>query len=240
MTDISLQQQVVEVVRQSRQAERDAALCLNPAEREMQGTKETWTFKDGLVHINAWKVVLAENLADGRAGREADTVPNFQAFNDSMFERFRTASWDDVNAYADEVVATLIAEIEQHDDTQLQQPDFYPWIRNGDTITSQILGSCFAHTFQHLGEFYLKRGEAERAISLYAIVIPAYQTLSPTPRAVGTASYNQACLYAQMGRGDLALPLITAAFAQRPDLIEWSRKDTDLDLIRDELQTLYT
>jgi hypothetical protein len=44
----------------------------------------------------------------------------------------------------------------------------------------------------------------------------------------GEALYNLACFYAVSGQADRALALLPEALRLRPDLIEWSKEDTDL------------
>jgi len=50
----------------------------------------------------------------------------------------------------------------------------------------------------------------------------------------GTILYNLACAEAQLGEADAALEHLAAAIAERPDLAENAKGDTDLDPIRDD------
>ena len=62
-----------------------------------------------------------------------------------------------------------------------------------------------------------------------------------TKRLVVPALYNLACFYATTGQPDKALPLLPEALRLRPDLVEWSKEDSDLDTLRDmpAFQALY-
>jgi tetratricopeptide (TPR) repeat protein len=50
----------------------------------------------------------------------------------------------------------------------------------------------------------------------------------------GTILYNLACAEAQLGETDAALEHLVAAIAERPDLAENAREDSDLDPIRED------
>jgi tetratricopeptide (TPR) repeat protein len=50
----------------------------------------------------------------------------------------------------------------------------------------------------------------------------------------GTILYNLACAEAQLGETDAALEHLAAAIAERPDLAENAREDSDLDPIRED------
>ena len=61
------------------------------------------------------------------------------------------------------------------------------------------------------------------------------------PGQYGIARYNLACFYALTGQIDLALPELREALKLRPSLLEWSKQDPDLAVLRAEpmYQALY-
>jgi hypothetical protein len=48
------------------------------------------------------------------------------------------------------------------------------------------------------------------------------------------AIYNLACFFALIGEKEKALNNLKTAFIARPDLIEWSKNDNDLDALRED------
>ena len=46
--------------------------------------------------------------------------------------------------------------------------------------------------------------------------------------------YNLACVYALSGLKDQAIQAVKESFPLNPYLVEWSKKDSDLDSIRQE------
>ena len=60
------------------------------------------------------------------------------------------------------------------------------------------------------------------------------QSLDDSPRNHSLALYNLACFYATTGQHDRALSSLPEALQLNPDLIEWSKKDADLDSLRND------
>jgi len=56
--------------------------------------------------------------------------------------------------------------------------------------------------------------------------------LDPASSWQGTVEYNLACFYALHNLPQAALDCLASAFAQNPDLIDWSKQDPDLDSLR--------
>jgi tetratricopeptide (TPR) repeat protein len=84
----------------------------------------------------------------------------------------------------------------------------------------------------HLSSYYLKEGRYDKAEKLqeeYTAKLISF----PTWKA--NAFYNLACFYSLNGKKEKALNNLELAFMERPDLKEWSKKDTDIDPIRNEV-----
>ncbi len=227
MSGESLKAKTVALIRWGRQLERETVAALSPAQRDSIGTKEKWVTKDKLIHINAWKAVNAENMADSRAGRTADTRDDYLGFNDAKFEEFRDQSWAEVARYCDDVTNALIAEIEALSDEQLAQPGLYEWLGQRNA-SEYAVSNCLWHGIMHMTEPYLERGDGATVLAILNKVFPATLEVMPGDRAIGTAKYNQACIYAQMGQTNEAMGLLTEALTLRPDLKAYSTEDTDL------------
>jgi len=52
--------------------------------------------------------------------------------------------------------------------------------------------------------------------------------MADLPEWYGAARYNLACFYALTGQLDRAVAELREALRLRPDLLEWSKQDTDL------------
>jgi hypothetical protein len=227
MGEESLKAKTVALIRRGRQLERETVAALSPTQRDAVGTAERWAIKDKVVHVNAWKAVIAENLQDARAGRTPDTRNDAQAFNDATLELYRHHSWADVAQYANDTTNALIAEIESYSDEALGQVGLYEWVGER-TLAEHAIATAIWHGIMHMTEPYLERGEGAAALRMLDDIFSATLEVLQTERAIGTAKYNQACVYAQMGMADAALNLLSEAFTLRPELKPFSKEDSDL------------
>jgi len=227
MNGESLKSKTVALIRRGRQLERETVAALSPAQRDAVGTLERWATKDKVIHINAWKAVAVENYAASRAGETPDLRDDFLAFNNTMFETYRHQSWADVATYADNSTNALIAAVESYSEEELGQAGLYDWL-GGRTLAEQAVGTCIWHGLMHMTEAYIERGDGTAALDMLNCVFPLTLEVLQGDRALGTAKYNQACIYAQMGMVEGAVALLSDAFVLRPDLKEFSGQDSDL------------
>lgn len=227
MSEQSLKAKTVALIRRGRQLERETVAALSPTQRDVIGTLETWGTKDKVVHINLWKAVTVENLQDSRAGRTPDLRDDFLAHNNATFEQFHTHSWAEVTQYANDATNALIAEIESYSEEELGQQGLYEWL-GARNIAEYAVSTCIWHGLMHMTEPYIERGDGNGAVQMLDQVLPATLDVMTGDRAHGTAKYNLACIYAQVGMADHALGLLDEAFTLRPDLKPFSKEDSDL------------
>ncbi len=227
MADQGLKANTVALIRRGRQLERETVAALSPAQRDAVGTLERWATKDKVVHVNAWKAVTVENLQDSRAGRVPDRRDDFLPYNDAIFENHRRDTWAEVARYADETTNALIAEVESYSAEELERAGLYDWL-GAFNVAEQAVSTCIWHGLMHMTEPYIERGDGAAAAAMVNSIFPATLEVMKGERAQGTAAYNQACVYAQMGMTERALELLSYAFLRRPDLKGYSGEDTDL------------
>jgi tetratricopeptide (TPR) repeat protein len=213
---------------------------LSDAERTMLGTPEEWSAKDMLAHVVFWQQVTIERLEAALRGEEPRTFGDFQPVNERIFEERRGQSWAQVQADAERAYTELTGHVRAMDADVLTDTQRFAWT-NGQALSGSILGNGFSHPLEHVARFYLARGEAERASALLEQAIVQEPALEALPNDRGAALYNLACFYATTGQPDKALPLLPEALRLRPDLIAWSKEDSDFDTLRDmpAFQALY-
>ncbi len=100
------------------------------------------------------------------------------------------------------------------------------------------MGNGFEHPVVHFADHYRRRGEPARAVQLYEACAAV---VADWPEWYGSTRYNLACFYALCGQIDKAIAELRAALQLRPDLLEWSKQDSDLASLHDDpaYQTLY-
>ncbi|HNP72770.1 MAG TPA: DinB family protein [Kouleothrix sp.] len=213
---------------------------LSDADRDTPGTAERWSVKDTLAHITFWQQASIERLEAARDGRDPTMYGDFQPVNERVFEERRALPWAQVLADAEQAHTGLRNALHTLDAQQLTDPERFAWAQ-GQALASGVLGNGFWHPIEHVARFYADRGEYDRAADLLEQSIVREQALGSLPTDRGAALYNMACFYATTGQPARALPLLPEALRLRPDLVEWSKQDSDLDILRDDpaFQALY-
>jgi len=74
-----------------------------------------------------------------------------------------------------------------------------------------------------------------RAAELIGRLGKPLAALDDGPTWIGTTHYNAACSYSLLGNKEEAIKELGEALALTPDLIDWSKQDPDLKMIREEV-----
>jgi hypothetical protein len=213
---------------------------LPEAERVADGTWEVWAPKDVLAHLYFWQNNLLQ-LMDGLQQPPSEEEP-FMERNRKNFLRFVDRPWAEVNAAYTRSLDDILARISTFSDDELMTPGAFPRIVGNNTLQGTILGNTYSHTATHISELVGKRDGFASGQALQERAVAKLIAFDPSPRPKGVALYNLACSYALGGNTERAVELLREAFPLRPDLVEFSKEDTDFDAIRNqpEFQALYT
>lgn len=232
METTPVQQALLGLLERANAAQRAWIAGLGDAEQNTAGTAEEWSAKDILAHITFWEQVTCERLAAARSGAEPRDLGDFQPINERIFEERRAQPWEQVRADSEQTYAALTEQVRAIDEQTLTDPQRFAWA-NGRALTASILGNGFWHPLEHVARFYTANGDPERAADLLDRAVVREKALEQLPSDRGAALYNLACFYATTAQADRALPLLPEALRLRPDLVEWSKEDSDLDTLRD-------
>ena len=228
-----IQAALISLLEQAHQAQQDWIAELSPAEREAIGTPEQWSPKDVLAHTTFWEQVTVERLAAAQRGTEPTKYGDFQPINERIFEERREQVWQQVLDDAQQTYTVLIEQVRGLDDQALTDPQRFAW-NNGRALAASVLGNGHWHKLEHVARSYFAHGEPQRAAELLDRTVVHAAALEKLPDDRGAGLYNLACLYATLGNSEKAIPLLPEAFRLRPDLVEWSKQDSDLDSLRDD------
>jgi hypothetical protein len=188
------------------------------------GQWENWSFKDELAHIVAWQL---NSLARMAAQIHAEPIPDFddyQTINRAIYDTNRDRTLAEIVAEADRAYAEYVQIIQAYSAEELTQAARFS-DQEQRSLASQIMNNGYEHPLVHYADFYRRRGDLAKGTQLYASGVAA---LTDWPEQYGVARYNLACFYALNGLTELAVTELREALALRPDLIEWSKQDTDL------------
>jgi tetratricopeptide (TPR) repeat protein len=207
------------------------------AEDKRSGTWEQWSLKDELAHVIAWQ---ANALARMAALVHQETLPDFSEYeriNRAVFDTQRDRSLAEIVADGDRAYADFVALILSLPADDLAQPARFS-DQERHSLAEQIIGNGYEHPGWHYASFYVRHGDLAKATQLQQASVAA---IADWPEQYGMARYNLACFYAVNGQTELALAELREALQLRPDLIEWSKQDSDLESLRAEpaYQALY-
>ena len=230
----TLNDALARTVETARRAEHDLFGTLDATARERPIRPDDWNPKDFQAHLTAWKGRQADRFAAVREGRELPP-PMADEEEGALNAQLRAAridfDWDAIAREADEVTDRLIAEILQADPEVL---------RASDRLVSGTFGNGVLHTLTHV-RWLVEAGvplDAAR-VSAYAREVRGVVSSAAIPervRAVGL--YDVACYHALSGSPEEAKTLLRQAFAFDPELRDFSRTDSDLESIRDDLEAI--
>lgn len=206
--------------------------------RAANGTWEVWAPKDVLAHLYFWQNNLVKllNALDQTPPQEEP----FEVRNHKNYLHFQMRPYDEVyGAYANSL-DEIVARIGTYSDEDLLTPNRFPRIPNGN-LQNSILGNTYSHNITHLAELVSRRGTPADGQKLQETATQKLIAFDPSPRSKGTALYNLACSYALLGDAARAAELLQEGLALRPDLTEFSKEDTDFNLVRStpEFQAVY-
>lgn len=204
---------------------------LTEAQMQERGSMQKWGVKDTLVHLAFWGDHFNRQL---EAAREDKKVPEageyYEILNDGVLLRNMDKPFEDARRDEEAVFDKTISLLEAESPDDLLDPNKYAYM-DERTLLDRALGIECYHVAAHISDYYLKEGQYDKAAQLqegYTTKLLAF----PTWKA--NAYYNLACFYSLNGRKDKALSNLELAFKERPDLKEWSKKDTDIDPLRQE------
>ena len=213
---------------------------LTPEQRQEAGRGDHWSAKDVIAHLSTWK----ERMIDrAQAAVRGEPLPRDERSDDEInaeiFRANETKSWEEVRRMSESAFQRVMDFITATPDYILTDPEL-SLNADGRPIWQSVLAECTSHTIAHLWDYHLHQGDAARAITLQEATAAHLRELDD-PNVTAYGVYNLACVYARTGRTQDAIRALDEALHLRPQLIEWSKQDPDLDSLRGnpDFQALY-
>lgn len=218
-----------------RQLEREFIGSLPHDELTRKSDFHSWSGKDLLAHITSWKQQAAMRLRGDPTAVPDATDEQVNAANAGFFEAHAGQPWEAVRDDAEATHVDLMHEIEVLSDATLDDPHFGGWT-SGLPLWRTLASNTLGHSFAHLAEHAIQRRDAAQAVHLATQMVEVMNSMSSDPGYLGAVEYNGACLMARAGETTAALDHLAAGLRARPDLVEWSKKDPDLEALRSDVR----
>jgi tetratricopeptide (TPR) repeat protein len=225
--------QLLDLLAKSHQYESSFISELGNEERALSGTSQEWAVKDEIVHLAAWKAIMAERFAASMAGKNPPDYDDWDAVNEELFQRHKDKTWQEVLELREYSYQELVEQIRLIPEGDLVGEQRYAWLK-GRSLWERAIQNAYFHPHWHIALLYRRRGQPELGSQLMEDVTRTLVSLDESPGWQGQSIYNLACYYAQAGDKAKAIENLRLAFSLRPDLIEWALEDADLMAIRDE------
>lgn len=211
---------------------------LSPEERNVRGSLKLWSAKDMITHLNFWGRHFLQQLEKSAKGEKVPLAGDYlNEVNDGVLYEHLEQPLDEALAEYEGIHKELLKVYESFSAEDLSDGKKFAWLE-GRPMSDRVLGNLVWHPQSHIADFYVKRGNLDKAINMQETLT---DKLKEFPSWGATAFYNAACFYALNNMPAKAIPCLKTAFAKRPDLMEWSKQDNDLDSLRgsNAFQELY-
>jgi tetratricopeptide (TPR) repeat protein len=206
---------------------------LNEPQKQECGSPLKWGVKDMLVHLSFWGDHFNRQVEAARAGLPIPEAGDYyETLNDGILLRNIGKSFENARKEEETVFEKSLGLLEAESPDDLVDPQKYAHM-NGRSLLDRALGTECYHVAAHISDFYIKEGNYDKAARLQETYTAR---LAAFPSWKANAYYNLACFYSLNGNKDMALSNLELAFKEKADLIEWSKKDPDIDPLRKETQ----
>jgi len=205
---------------------------LRNEERNAAGEIDRWAPKDHLAHTTFWTERLITQLEAATGGEPPESIEDYQKINDEVFEANKNRNWEDILARAIEVNRQLHTALDAVTEEMLEDSPGAEGAGGPPLLRNVALTGVY-HPMHHIADIYLERGDFQSAQAVQERVVEGLAALDKSNTWKGTMQYNLACFYALQDKPQRALALLKIAFKRAPNLIEWSKQDSDLDSLRE-------
>jgi hypothetical protein len=195
------------------------------------GNESLWAAVPTVAHNTEFKAQQAERLAAVLAGRTPPAFGDIDHASATVYAAYAARPGQAATSDSRRVTAELLDGVRALSDADLLDPSRHPWL-NGRPLWLQVIVRGFWHPTGHVGEYYQRHGQPERAIALHKHALATAGYLGAPAQARGMAAYSLACAQAQAGRADDAALCLSTAIAMNPDVRANAARDPDLEPLR--------
>lgn len=224
---------LVELLKFTHSEELEFISGLSEDERSAKGASDHWSIKDEFAHIAAWKDIMYKRLVAVMEDKPAPHYDDLDEFNEELFQRYKDADWSTVEQLREEAYRLLVEGIEKISEEDLMDAESHEWLQ-GRSLWLRTLHTGYFHPLGHLAMQYSARGDSAKGNQLIEDATHEMIALEESSARKGQHIYNLACYYALMGDADRSIEKLGQAISLSSDIIDWSKKDSDLESLWDD------
>jgi len=200
---------------------------LNEADRTTPGLVDRWAARDVLAHVGTSNQEMAEIITAVRRGE----TPPAGITNEECYHRYKDRPWEEIIALVRKGNSSVLAQVQDLNEEELNAP---VEALNGRPLWRNIAATAFLHTIIHIAQSLIDRGERDRAMRINEQSIELGMKIDDSPGWQGLFLYNTGCYLALVGEKQLALENLEKGLRLNPQLVEYSKQDTDLISLHDD------
>jgi hypothetical protein len=206
-------------------------MLLASAPNGEDGSPDRWAAAPLVAHNTEFRQQQVVRL---HAVLRGGTPPDFAETDHRSPEAYRRYCADtqaEVTAASRQSASELIDGLAAVSDEDLSDASRHPWLR-GRQLWLQVVVRGFWHPTGHLGDYYIVRGRAGRAVAMQSHALATSRYLGVPDPARGMAAYSLACTQAVANDPAGAAATLSEAIRLNPDLRANARRDPDLAALR--------
>lgn len=196
------------------------------------GSPQRWAGRPVIAHNAEFKDQQVQRLGAIRRGEVPPDFAEIDHGSPEVYRGYAGVPAGEVASRSSQVSGELLDALAAVSDDDLLDPSRHPWLR-GRQLWLQCVVRGFWHPMGHLGEYYLRHGQPDRAVALAAHAAATAGYLGAPDPARGMAGYNLACAQARAGQPDEAAATLREAISLNHDLRANAQRDQDLATVRD-------
>jgi hypothetical protein len=211
-------------------AEEQVLLAASPPGES--GSASDWAALPIVAHNTEFRAQQVERLRAIASGREPEEFAEVDHSSDPAYQGYAAHPAAQVARDSWRVAGELIDGVASVSADDLLDPSRNPWLR-GRQLWLQIVVRGFWHPTGHMADYYLTRGQPDRAVAMTAHGLATARYLRVPDQACGMAGYNLACAQAKAGQLDDATATVSDAVSLNPDLRGKAGSEPDLAILRE-------
>jgi len=226
--------QLISIIKETIQEFHGLEKLFPPEKLEQKGTLMKWALRDDVIHCAYYIQQFADRLAWPRDHAKVDSN-DYLKVNDDVWTGHQSENWAQSIKMLEDACRAVITGLKLIDEDDLNDGAAFTWMGE-QSLAQYIPGLVFTHGLMHIQYAFMREGMADAAIRNSD---KAYQMINPldsSERGRGRNLYNKACSYALAGHKTEAIQMLKDALKLAPDLLEWSKQDSDLDNLREDPQ----
>ena len=201
-------------------------------QRNQVGDVEDWAPKDHLAHANFWTERVIAQLKIALGEQTLDRLDDFKKTNEETFDAFKEQSWQEIHLWSEQVHGQLIDALSKFSTEILDDSERFEWT-NHRPLWNEVAFTAVYHRVQHACDILNLCGMSEMVPGIQEQFAQIMEQMDDSDRWRGTTKYNLACYYALDEKPDIAITTLREALILNPELLAWSKQDSDLDSLRE-------